>query len=192
MKYIGNIITDSKIDDVVLYNVVKSKENIIKDIPTLIIGYKKVKTIYNNFSMLDWKVEDNVYWTYGRRERGERYYDDLEKFKKLCFKNMIKTVKYYLFNVLIEDVERKKKFLSFLKDKNVKTVYIDNDMAYIYNGNKHVIGFSLRDVEYSGGNKKKTLSILLKNKVINSKDVFTNEFAYSFKNIPYIIPYLYS
>ena len=192
MKYIGNIITDNKIDDVALYNVIKNKEDIIHDIPTLIIGYKKVKTLYDSFSMLDWKIEDNVYWTYGRRERGEKYYDDLDRFKKLCFNNMIKTVDYRLFNVLTENVEHKKLFFSFLKDSSVKTVYIENDMAYIYNGNKHVIGFSLRDVEYGGGNKKKTLSVLLNNNVVSSKDVFTNEFAYSLKNIPYIIPYLYS
>lgn len=193
MKYIGNIIIDGKINDVDLYNVVKRKEDIIEDLPTLIIGYNKTKTIYKEFSILDWKIEDNIYWTYGRRERGEKYIERLENFKKMCFQNMIKTVKYYLFNVLIEEEERKKKFFQFLKEDTVKTIYIDDEMVYIYKDNKHVIGISLRDVEYNGGNKKRILSILLnKNKVISSKDVFKSEYAYTLKTIPYVIPYLYS
>lgn len=192
MVYIGNIITDNKIDNIILYNIVKKPEDIIKGLPTLIIGYKKVKTIYSNFSMLDWKIDDNVYWTYGRRERGERYYDDLERFKDLCFNNMLKSVKYCNFNILTASVKHKKRLFNFLKDNTKKTVYIENDMVYIYNDNKCVIGFSLRDIEYCGGNKKKVLSLLLNNKVISSKEVFNNEFSYSLKNIPYIIPYLYN
>ena len=191
MKFIGNIVTDTRIDLPKLYNIVRKKEDIIKDIPTLIIGYKKVNDLYDNFSMLDWEIEYNVYWTYGRRERGERYLDDIERFQQLCFNKMVKSIKYYLFNVLIEGVDKKKRFFEFLKNDTPKTVYINNDMAYIYSENKHVVGISLRDIEYCGGNKKKTLSILLKNKVINSNEVFMNNFLYDLKNIPYIIPYLY-
>lgn len=197
MKYLGNIITDSKIKDVEYYNVVKSKDKIIPDIPTLIVGYTKTKSIYDNkFSMLDWKIEDNVYWTYGRRERGERYIEDIEKFKLLCFNTLIKTVDYRLFNVLTESTEKKKEFFKYIKDKKDKTVYIDNDMVYLYEDNKHVTGFSLRDIDYNGGNRKKVLSILFsdnKNNVLNSKDVlFNNEFSYTLRTKPYIIPYLYS
>ena len=196
MKYLGNIVTDSKLTTFDYYNVVKTKDKIIEDIPTLIVGYEKTKSIYgDNFSVLDWKIEDNVYWTYGRRERGEKYLENIEKFKNLCFNDMVKTVDYRLFNVLVESTERKKEFFNYIRDKKDKTIYISDDMVYLYEDNKHVIGFSLRDVEYGGGNKKKILSILLsddKNNVLNSKDVFNNEFSYTLKNKPYIIPYLYS
>ena len=196
MKYLGNIVTDSRINNLEYYNIVKSLEKIIPDIPTLIVGYHKTISVYGkNFSILDWKLDNNLYWTYGRRERGDRFLEDIEKFKTLCLNYMIKTVDYRLFNVLLESVDRKKEFLSYIKDKKDKIVYIDDDMVYLYEDNKHVIGFSLRDIEYSGGNKKKILSILLsdeKNKVLNSKDVFNNEFNITLKNKPYIIPYLYS
>lgn len=196
MKYLGNIVTDSKLTTFDYYNVVKTKDKIIEDIPTLIVGYEKTKSIYgDNFSVLDWKIEDNVYWTYGRRERGEKYLENIEKFKNLCFNDMVKTVDYRLFNVLVESTERKKEFFNYIKDKKNKTIYISDDMVYLYEDNKHVIGFSLRDVEYGGGNKKRILSILLsddKNNILNSKDVFNNEFSYTLKNKPYIIPYLYS
>lgn len=196
MKYLGNIVTDSRINNLEYYNIVKSLEKIIPDIPTLIVGYHKTISVYGeNFSILDWKLGNNLYWTYGRRERGDRFLEDIEKFKTLCLNYMIKTVDYRLFNVLLESVDRKKEFLSYIKDKKDKIVYIDDDMVYLYEDNKHVMGFSLRDIEYSGGNKKKILSILLsdeKNKVLNSKDVFNNEFNITLKNKPYIIPYLYS
>ena len=196
MRYLGNIVTDSRIINLEHYNVVKTMNRVISDIPTLIVGYHKTISIYgDNFSILDWKLSDNTYWTYGRRERGDRFLEDIEKFKTLCLNYMIKTVDYRLFNVLLESVDRKKEFLSYIKDKKDKIVYIDDDMVYLYEDNKHVMGFSLRDIEYSGGNKKKILSILLsdeKNKVLNSKDVFNNEFNITLKNKPYIIPYLYS
>ena len=196
MRYLGNIVTDSRINNLEHYNVVKTIDKVISDIPTLIVGYHKTISIYgNNFSILDWKIGDNIYWTYGRRERGDRFLEDIEKFKTLCLNYMIKTVDYRLFNILLESVDRKKEFLSYIKDKKDKIVYIDDDMVYLYEDNKHVMGFSLRDIEYSGGNKKKILSILLsdeKNKVLNSKDVFNNEFNITLKNKPYIIPYLYS
>lgn len=194
MKYLGNIITDGKFDDTILYNVVKTKDKIIEGIPTLIIGYSKTKTIYDKFSILDWKIEDNVYWSYGRRERGERYFETIDKFKDLCFKIMLDTVKYNLFNVIIETTENKHKFFDFLKSDVEKTVFINNDMVYIYYNNKHVTGFSLRDIDYIGGNRKKVLSKVLSpnNKIINSKDIFNEKFVQRLKNKPYVVPYLYS
>ena len=196
MKYLGNFVTDSRINNLEYYNIVKSLEKIIPDIPTLIVGYHKTISVYGeNFSILDWKLDNNLYWTYGRRERGERYLEDIEKFKTICFNDMIKTVDYRLFNVLVEDVNKKKEFFNYIKDKKHKTIYIDNDMVYLYEDNKHVIGFSLRDIDYSGGNKKKILSVLLSdvnNNILSAKEVFNNEFSMALKNKPYIIPYLYS
>lgn len=194
MKYLGNIVTDNKITGVDCYNVVKSFDKIIKDIPTLIIGYKKVSSIYSEFSMLDWKIDDNIYWTYGRRERGDKYIEHLEKFKNLCLENITDTVEYRLFNVLVEPIERKKLFFEFMKSSENKTIYFDNDMVYIYSDNKHVYGLSLRDIDYCGGNRNKTLSILLhgNNNVISGKEVYKNEFGFILKDMPYIIPYLYS
>ena len=194
MKFLGNVITDGKFDNTVLYNVIKTNKGIIKDIPTLIIGYNKTKTLCNKFSMLDWKIEDNVYWTYGRRERGEKYFEDIERFKNLCFKNMLDTVDYKLFNVLIETKESKKDFFNFLKNESPKTIFINDDMVYVYYDNKHVTGFSLRDIDYIGGNRKKVLSKVLSstNNVINNKEIFDKEFIQRLKNKPYIVPYLYS
>ena len=45
MKYLGNIVTDGNVENSKLYNVVKDLDNIIEDIPTLIVGYKKVKSL---------------------------------------------------------------------------------------------------------------------------------------------------
>ena len=194
MKYLGNIVIDGKFENSKLYNVVKDLDNIIEDIPTLIVGYKKVKSLFDTFSMLDWKISKNVYWTYGRREKGERYVDDIEKFKTICFNYAIDNVKYKLFNVLTETIENKKKFFLFLKNDIKKTVYLENDMIYIYYDNKHVTGFSLSDVEYGGGNKNKTLSIIYSNKnnkILNNNEVLKKEYFTKFRNKPYIIPYLY-
>ena len=59
MKILGNIVTDNKkisgFDS--SFNIVNDYSEIIENIPTLIIGYKKTQSIFPNFSVLDWQIK---------------------------------------------------------------------------------------------------------------------------------------
>ena len=82
MNYLANIYTKSKLDIEPFFNVVDDENKLIDGIPTLIIGWDSVKSLYGDINILDKKVKDNIYWTFGKRER-----------RNVMEKNKIKNVK---------------------------------------------------------------------------------------------------
>ena len=73
MKFIANILTDKPFTNAELYNVVSDKNNLIDGIPTLVIGWEYTKKMFNNANILDWEIDRNTYWTYGKREKRNKY-----------------------------------------------------------------------------------------------------------------------
>lgn len=199
MRKIANILTNSKktpFHDCQLYNVVGSKDDLIENIPTLIIGLKKVEEFGLEYSLLDWKINDNLYWCFSNRERRENYEDNTKKFEKLIIDKIVKEVEYHYFNVLTESNSAKREFFERISNSDCKTVYIENDIVYIcFCGEDIVYGFSLSDIEYSGKSNKKILSLLYSMSyitVIKTKDFIPFELKISLSNNPYIIPWLYN
>ena len=58
MKYIANIITNSKIDVCEYINVAKNINDVDLQIPTLIIGWGNVKDLYPNANILEKKINE--------------------------------------------------------------------------------------------------------------------------------------
>ena len=94
MRFIANILTDKKFINSELYNVVDNKDKLIDGIPTLVIGWGFTKKMYPNASILNWSIDNNIYWTYGKREKRSRYEENIEKFRQFAISNFIKSVKY--------------------------------------------------------------------------------------------------
>ena len=192
--YLANILTSENFEDKKFYNVVSDEGDLIEGIPTLIIGREKAKELYPNAPILDWKINDEVYWTYGKRVRRERNEDDIKKFKKLMLERLIKGADYWFFNVLTATKEEKTKFNITLMDSTRKVVLISGDMAYIYYVDTHeTIGVSLYDIDYSGVGRDKILKLFERNKsikIINERDFISYETRDIVINKKYIIPYL--
>ena len=196
MKFLGNIITDSKFDGNGLYNVVHSIDDCIDDIPILIIGWNKVKSIYPDADILEWEIKDNVYWTFGKRERNWRYEDDVERFKKLCLEYVVKDIRYSFFNILTANNEEKYIFTAWITEPNHKKyVYLKNNMAYIYIEGKNIVyGISLRDIDYEAGNHEKFMRMLNTTKSVTMVKPDSEIYQIRMLTIstPYVVPYLYS
>ena len=196
MKYIANILTDKKFTDSELYNVVSSKDKLIGDIPTLIIGWGYTKKMYPESNILNWKINDNIFWTYGKREKRNKYEENVEKFKKASINKFIKSVKYQYYNLLTISEEEKKYIISLLCRDCKTHIYINCDMVYIFDDeNNIVIGFSLRDIDYINSSRKKMFNIILRNKnnnIIDIKDTLSYDMKISLNDCKYVIPYLYS
>ena len=202
MKYIGNIVTTSKIDGMELFNIVPSTNDIIVGIPTLVVGWENLKTNIKNSPFKDAKpniidyevIENTLYWTYGRKVRRDVYERDLVRFKNLCIKLVTKEITYSFF--LITSTDRFRSLLNWINggDKK-KTVYTVNDLSYIYmDGCKKVVGISLRDIEYIGEDKKEFFRNIYSNNnvtVISSEQV-SMQVRSDFRNSTYIVPYIYS
>lgn len=152
MQYIGNVVSDIKLDDNVgIFHVTSNLEEIIMGIPTLVVGWSKVKQLFDNVSILKWEIDPNTYWTFSKYERRNRLNEDLIKFKNLCVDRTIKGLTYVYFNSLISSKYKKSLMLNSLNDGFEKNLLIWNDMCYIcWRDIKFIMGISMRDVEYEG------------------------------------------
>lgn len=197
MKYIANILTDEPFNEGELYNVVRDKEKLIPNIPTLIIGWERTKAEYPDASIIEWKVADNVYWTYGKYERRDKYEVNIKKFQDLSFKKFVESLEYVFYDVLLTPPERFESFLTSLGSDNQKTIYVTGDMMYLYyNGTNKVVGLSLRDCDYLNEfTKKRIFSSVYNSNTVNllkNNDEISKEIRYKAKGRAYILPYLYS
>lgn len=197
MKYIANILTDEPFNEGELYNVVRDKEKLIPGIPTLIIGWERTKAEYPDASIIEWKVADNVYWTYGKYERRDKYEVNIKKFQDLSFKKFVESLEYVFYDVLLTPPERFESFLASLGSDNQKTIYVTGDMMYLYyNGTNKVVGLSLRDCDYLNEfTKKRIFSSVYNSNTVNllkNNDEISKEIRYKAKGRAYILPYLYS
>lgn len=194
MKFIANILTEKNFPNEGIYNVVNDKTKLINGIPTLVIGWDFTKLNYPEVNILNWKIDSMTFWTFGMREKRQRYEEDIKNFKKFIFNNIIKTVKYEYVNTLLinNSIDC---LTTILKYAENLVIYINNDMLYVTCKDcDKIYGYSLRDLEYIGGNKKDILSIMYSNKsnkIIDNKVDLSTDIKIALKNHLYIIPYLF-
>ena len=197
MKYIANILTDEQFNEAELYNVVRDSNDLIAGIPTLIVGWERTKSEYPDASIIEDKVSDNVYWTYGKYERRDKYETNIKKFQDLSFKKFVDSLDYVFYDVLLSTAEKLDSFLTSLLSEPTKTVYVIRDMMYIYySGTNKVVGLSLRDCDYIEDTlKKRIFSAIYNSKTVNllkNNDEISHEVRLKAKGRAYILPYLYS
>lgn len=197
MKYIANILTTEPFEAGELYNVVQEPGSLIKWIPTLIVGWEKTKELYPEASIIEWNVADNVYWTYGKYEKRDRYEANVKKFQDLAFKKFIDSLKYVFYDVMLFGPAKFDSFIRALSEPTDKTIYVSNDILYVYiDGGESVIGVSLRDCDYLDETyKKRIFSTIYNNKSVNllkNNDDISKEVRFKARGMAYILPYLYS
>ena len=197
MKYIANILTDEPFLEVELYNVVKDRDLLVLGIPTLIVGWEKTKKLYQDASIIEWKVAENVYWTYGKYERRDKYETNIKKFKDLALKKYVDSINYVFYDVILSGEERFTKFIELLLSGTQKTIYITGDMMYIHiDGTRKVVGVSLRDCDYVDETyKKRIFSAIYNNPTVTflkNNDAISKEVRFKIRGKEYILPYLYS
>lgn len=194
MLYLGNILTQESFSDNDYLNIVSDKKDLIDGIPTLVIGWDFTVSLYPETSIIDWKIDDNTYWTFGKRERRDRYERDITNFKRLIFDAVEERVKYSFFNILVEDSDTKKDLISRLRDDSKKVALLSGSMVYIYISDiGECIGISLEQIEYEGRSIKSFLGMLYNNpsiNVIKEKDVISQNNREFFYYRKYLIPCL--
>ena len=197
MKFIANILTDDPFTDNEIYNVVSERASLIDNIPTLIIGWEKTKSEYPSASIIEWKVADNVYWTYGKYERRDRYESNLKKFQDLAFKTFIDSLEYVFYDILVTPSDKFTAFLMSIDTQNKKTMYVSGDMMYIYyEGTDKIVGLSLRDCDYIDKTlRKRIFSSVYGSKTttfLKSNDGTMKMNKYKLRGNEYLLPYIYS
>lgn len=196
MQKLGYIVSKRKIKDVVGFVEVVNSIDAIEDKtkPTLVIGLNEAKKLTDNFSILEKKINDNLYWTFGKTERRVDFDRDIDLFYENILKRSIDTIQYNYVNLLNFGYNRLKKLILFLQSDLDKHIYIYNDIVYIYYNNR-VLGISLRLLKYNKIAISKIIGLLKKNnrnKLYYDDKCLSHKLKHIISNKKYVTPYFLS
>lgn len=192
---LGNIVSTTKINVSDDFNVVKSMDEIIHGLPTLIIGFDIAVKNFPNLDVITRKADDNVYWTFKRTEKRDIFEEDVYNFTRLCYSSLVSNLTYYFIDPFFLTTKSIKKIIKKIHSLYNPVIYRYNDMVYIY-GEKLIFGLDLSLLEFIGLNKDKILLKLSKiGQVFLSENQIFIEYKKRIENLDNqvkFIPYLYS
>jgi len=191
---VGNIVSTTNITITDDFNVVKSLDDIIQGLPTLIIGWDYVKKNYPDYDITDRKLSDNLYWTFKKTEKRELHEEDIYNFIQKIYSDLLANINYVFIDPIINNKKVIKKILKKIHSIKQLVSYQHNDMIYMY-GENIIFGIDLSLINFMGLNvnrmvskiKDKSKHFLTKNSIfIEYKDKVEN-----LDNQVKYIPYLY-
>lgn len=134
------------------FNVSNDFSGLNKDIPTLIVGWSDVKSLFPNQDILNSKISDTISWTFSKREKRHQYEKDVNIFINNVLNELNDKIRYRFFNFLLATQSKREKFISYVQSGNC-SIYYNSRFLYVYNINdSFTIGISLTDLEYIGIN----------------------------------------
>lgn len=196
MKHIANILTNKNFPKEPFYNIVSDKKDLIDGIPTLVVGWDFTKENFPQADIVNSKIEDGIFWTFGNRERRSAYEVRTTEFRRIALEKLINDIEYKPVSVI--------NGRNLAEFNNAMTniilgggkIYINGGMLYAYYRHENVVyGVSMRDIDYIGKSSKDFLSIIYqgnKDYIIGKCDELTPDVKYALRNCNYVIPYLLS
>jgi hypothetical protein len=169
MKKIANIVSTHKVDVSEYFNVVESMDQIIHGLPTLIVDYYYVDKNYPNFDIGDSKLEDNLYWTFKKTHKRDKYNEDLDCFVRFVYYNLIKNINYLFVDPIQYPYRSLRKAIKKIHSIDTLISYKTGDMVYIY-GENLIFGVDLKLLRYMGFDTAKLLT-----KIITKSSVFLED-----------------
>jgi hypothetical protein len=163
MKTLGYIVTDRKMNDIEGFvEQVKDYSDADSTKPILIVGWDNAKLHRGYRNILERELAPGVFWTFKKSESRSEFEQDLKKFYKYIYDNILRDVRYYYVNILDLKYSKLKKLYSIFNSKERKNIYISDSILYtMYEGN--VLGISLEVLEYCGVKRDKVMSLLSSN-----------------------------
>ena len=195
MQILGYIVAKGKIRyDNCFIKKVEDISLVDKTKPYIVCGLSEAKKIASdNFSILDKKIGDNAYWTFGRTEKRDEHEADIMKFCRMVVENYFNGIKYFYLNVCAISIDSVKRTIKFINSSVEKYIYIWNDMLYVTCPNSTSMGVSLRICEYMGINRQKILDIVKScesNIVFDDDNCIPKNLKYFLKDKAYIVPFI--
>ena len=164
---IGNIVTDDVISVGNEFNVVKSLDNIINGLPTLIIGHSIVKETFKiDLDFIDRNI-DGMFWTFSKKEMKKHHIIDLNNFINHCYGELVNNIHYIFIDPIQYSKGKIRKIINkILKLDNIITFNYDDKMLYIFDDNL-LFGIDLELIKFIGLDDVK-----IKDKIISISKTF--------------------
>jgi len=192
---IANIFSRSNVEVPQDFNVVTSFSDIIEGLPTLIVGYDYVNDKYPDFDITDICLGGNLYWTFRKTEKRDKYEQDLKWFITKVYADLTNELSY----IFVDPIQyRGKTLVKIIKKiyslKNIIS-YVNDEMIYIY-GDKLIFGVDLRLLTYMGIDTEKIQRKIkaVSTVFLDNSDIFIEykNTVSSLDNKARYLPFLYS
>ena len=192
---IANIFSRSNVEAPQDFNVVTSFSDIIEGLPTLIVGYDYVNDKYPDFDITDICLGGNLYWTFKKTEKRDKYEQDLKWFITKVYADLTNELSY----IFVDPIQyRGKTLVKIIKKiyslKNIIS-YVNDKMIYIY-GDKLIFGVDLRLLTYMGIDTEKIQRKIkaVSTVFLDNSDIFIEykNTVSSLDNKARYLPFLYS
>lgn len=158
---IANILSKDVVIAPKEFNIIGSLDDAIVELPTLIVGYDYVNNNYPDFDITDISLGNNLYWTFKRTEKRDKYEEDLNWFIQKAYKNLVKEIIYIFVDPLQHQPKTLIKIIRKIYSLPNITTYVNNKMCYIYS-EKLVFGIDLKLIKFVGLNLEKVLQKIKK------------------------------
>jgi len=192
---LANIVSTSKIEAPDEFNVVKSINSVIDGLPTLIVGYDFVNKHYPDFDITNIELKPNLFWTFKRTEKRDKYEEDLNWFIKKVYEDLTNKLIYLFVDPIQYRPRTLRKIVRKIYSLTDPIVYKHKEMLYIY-GEGLIFGVDLKLLSFVGINPDK---VKQKISLISKMFLKENEILIEYQNYIEIlnnkvryIPYLYS
>lgn len=116
-------------------------------VPTLLIGWSNVKSIYPDQNILIHQIEQNVFWTYSNSEDSVAFKKNVGEFLKHSTESFL-TISYESYDAIIDGDFKTFVSAHILKSKNV-FVYFYGGCLYAFDGFSE-FGLNLESMRYCG------------------------------------------
>lgn len=192
---IANIVSHNEVRVSGNFRVVKTLDECIQGLPTLIVGWDLVNKYFPNFDILNKKIEENIYWTFMRSEKRDVYEEDLIYFIRSVYQQLIMDFQYIFVDVVLFSPRKLLKVVKKIyKLKNIIT-YQHDQMLYIF-AEKLIFGIDLELLRFVGINDIKVIDKLRRlSDVFLTKDIIFIDYKQSVQILDYqvkYVPFLFS
>lgn len=146
------------------------------NIPTIIIGWNKVKELFPNQKITNKVITDNICWTFSEKEKRNDNTSDLNKFKKDCIKTFGSKYKYFFLNPFEIKFSNIKKIINKINQIENKVYFFDGTTFFILVDNV-IFGLNTNFLELTSITEEKIKMWLKNNKfeIFDKKQIFNIE-----------------
>lgn len=157
MRKIANIVSDNTINVSEIFNVVKTMDEIQHGLPTLIVGLDLADKYYPDFDITNICLAPNVYWTFKKSQKRDKYAEDLDFFINKVYHDLLKGVTYYFVDLIQNQTKTLKRIIQKIREFKTITTYIHDEMVYLYSDNL-IFGIDLKLARYIGMDSEKLIT----------------------------------